>query len=63
MWNKTKLDFVQLRKEIRELNNRKSLYRLLKEELGKLGHWKQKARGDPVKAFAARGKNKSAIRE
>ena len=58
MWNKTKLDFGQLRKEIRELNSRKSLYYLLKEELGKLGHWKQKARGDPVKAYAARGKNK-----
>ncbi len=58
MWEKTKLDFGQLRKEIRELNSRKELYRLLKEELGKLGHWKQKARGDPVKAFRMRGKDK-----
>lgn len=55
---KSKLDFVQLREEIRLLNNRKELYRLLKEELGKLGHWKQKARGDPVKAYHSRGKVK-----
>jgi len=53
---KSKLDFGQLRKEIRLLNNRKELYRLLKEELGKLGYWKQKARGDPIKAFRMRGK-------
>ncbi|KKN29595.1 hypothetical protein LCGC14_0842630 [marine sediment metagenome] len=58
---KSKLDFEQLRKEIRELNNRKALYRLLKEELGKIDHWKQKARGDPVKAYLARGKVKQGI--
>ena len=40
-YKKTKLDFDQLRIEIQALNNRKALYRLLKEELGKLGHWKQ----------------------
>ena len=55
---KSKLNFGQLREEIRELNNRKSLYRLLKEELGRIGHWKQKARGDPVKAYRSRGKVK-----
>lgn len=55
---KSKLDFEQLREEIRTLNNRKELYRLLKEELGNIDHWKQKARGDPVKAYAARGKVK-----
>lgn len=55
---KSKLDFEQLRKEIRTLNSRKALYRLLKEELGKIDHWKQQARGDPVKAFSMRGKGK-----
>jgi len=53
---KTKLDLVQLVKEIRLLNNRKELYRILKDELGKLGHWKQKPRGNPTKAFSMRGK-------
>ncbi len=53
---KTKLDIEQLRLEIRCLNSRKLLYRVLKEELSKIDHWKQQGRGDPVKAFAMRGK-------
>ncbi len=56
MTPKTKLDFNQLRVEIRAMNNRKALYRLLKEELTKLDHWKQQGRGDPVKAYSMRGK-------
>lgn len=55
---KSKLDFEQLRLEIRELNNRKLLYRVLKEELTKIDHWKQQGRGDPIKAFKSRGKDK-----
>lgn len=52
----SKIDFEQLRVEIRDLNNRKQLYRVLKEELTKIDHWKQQRRGDPAKAFNARGK-------
>lgn len=53
----TKIDLEQLRKEIRELNRTKTLYRVLKEELRRLGYWKNQGRGDPIKAFHARGKN------
>ena len=52
----SKLDFEQLRKEIRVLKRHHSLYRLLREELTKIDHWKQQGRGDPIKAFNARGK-------
>jgi hypothetical protein len=48
---KTKIDLEQLRYEIQHLNNRKDLYYVLKEELIKRHWWKQKARGDPVKAY------------
>ena len=52
----SKLDLNQLRIEIRKLHRSHELYRLLREELGKIGHWKQKPRGDPKKGFQARGK-------
>ena len=51
-----KVDLEQLRREIRQLNRHQALYKVLKDELGQLGHWKLKARGDPVKAFHSRGK-------
>ena len=47
MWKKTKLDHDQLRKEIQEMSVRSKLYKLLEDELGKLGHWKQLPRGKP----------------
>jgi len=53
---RSKINLDQLRKELRELNRTKVLYRVLRDELTKLGHWKQKPRGDPVKAFQSRGK-------
>ena len=53
----TKIDLEQLGKEIRELNRSKLLYRVLKEELSRLGYWKNQKRGDPVKAYQSRGKN------
>ena len=49
--DKTKIDLEQLTVEIRELNPRKSLYKVLKEELGKLGHWKNLKRGKPNFSF------------
>ena len=53
----TKIDLEQLRKEIRELNRSKILYKVLKDELSKRGYWKNQKRGDPVKAYQSRGKN------
>lgn len=44
---KSRLDLSQLRKELRRLTNRQELYRVLKEELTKLDHWKQQKRGKP----------------
>jgi len=52
----TKIDLNQLRKEIRGLNRNKALYGVLKEELSVIGHWKNKPRGDPKKAYLSRGK-------
>jgi len=52
----TNIDLEQLRKEIRELNRTKILYRVLKEELSRLGYWKNKERGNPMKAYLSRGK-------
>ncbi|GAH54048.1 unnamed protein product, partial [marine sediment metagenome] len=54
---KSKIDLEQLRVEIRELNRTKKLYKVLKEELSKLGYWKLRGRGDPVKAYHSRGKH------
>lgn len=52
----TKIDLDQLRREIRELNRHQLLYKVLKEELMRIGHWKLKGRGDPAKAYRSRGK-------
>jgi hypothetical protein len=53
-WNKTKLDHEQLRIEIRTMSRYSKLFKLLREELTKLDHWKQQGRGDPIKAFHSR---------
>ena len=44
---KTKINIEQLRLEIRRLNPRKNLYKVLKEELTRIDHWKQQRRGNP----------------
>lgn len=38
----TKIDIAQLRIEIRNLSRKQKLYRVLRDELSKQGHWKQK---------------------
>ena len=45
-----KVNLDQLRVEIQQLNRSKKMYKVLKEELLKLGYWKLLRRGDPVKA-------------
>jgi hypothetical protein len=51
---KSKIDMVQLRKEIQRLTTRQELYTVLREELLKLDYWKQKARGKPNYNFKKR---------
>ena len=52
---KSKIDLEQLKKEIRELNRTKLLYRVLRDELSRIGHWKQRPRGNPIKGYHMRG--------
>jgi hypothetical protein len=51
MWNKSKLDLEQLRVEIRCMSVRSNLYKLLRDELTVLCHWKGKARGNPKAGY------------
>ncbi len=37
----------ELRKSIRKMNRHQTLYRVLKEELSRLGHWRNLPRGNP----------------
>lgn len=48
----TELDLDQLEKEIQGMKYHHRLYKVLKRELLKLGHWKSKSRGDPSKGYA-----------
>jgi hypothetical protein len=48
---KTKIDLKQLRIEVRNLTPDKELYLVLRDELTKLGHWKQLKRGKPNPRF------------
>ena len=47
MWNKSKINIEQLREELQRLKPTQLLYKLLKEELTKVGHWKNLKRGKP----------------
>ena len=42
-----KIDLKALETALKNLSNRSKLYKLLKTELTKQGHWKLKARGKP----------------
>jgi len=46
-------DIGILRGEIRQMTRKAALYRALKEELGVLGYWKNRARGNPSKGWKA----------
>jgi hypothetical protein len=50
---KTKIDLEQLRHEIKNLNNRKDLYYVLRDELILKGWWKAQGRGNPRKGYSA----------
>jgi len=47
----TKIDLEQLRTEIRGMKRHHALYRLLRDELSKLGFWRVRPRGDPAKGY------------
>ena len=51
---KTRINLEQLREEIRNLTPDKELYVLLRDELTKIGHWKQLKRGKPNPMFIKR---------
>ncbi len=50
-WHKSKINFEQLRIEIRNMSIQSKLYRLLKEELTKREYWKNRKRGKPNPMF------------
>lgn len=49
----TKVDLWQLAIEIRHLERHQKLYRILRNELTKLGFWRKRPRGNPQKGYRA----------
>jgi hypothetical protein len=49
----SKIDLEQLRIELKNLNTRQQLFKVLREELSKLGWWKARKRGNPSKGYKA----------
>jgi len=54
----SKIDIDQLRKEIRGMNRWNVLYKALKQELGAIGFWRDKPRGNPSKGGKIAGINR-----
>jgi hypothetical protein len=48
-----KIDVTQLAIEIRRLDRHHKLYRVLRDELTKLGFWRVRPRGNPSKGYKA----------
>ena len=49
------IDLQELAQAIRAMKYRTPLYRVLKAELGRLGNWRNKPRGDPAKGYRMKG--------
>ena len=47
----TKIDLDQLRLEIQSMKRHQPIYRILRDELKKLGFWKFRKRGNPSKGY------------
>jgi len=45
------IDLKELREAIRNMTRQQAIYRLLRDELSKQGHWKQRERGKPNPNF------------
>ena len=58
---RTKLDYDRLILEIRNLNQRKKLFSILKTELTKLGYWRNRKRGNPKLGYAKSRHNEKDI--
>lgn len=43
----SKIDYEQLRREIRTMTRDKKLYQVLRDELSSLGYWRIRPRGKP----------------
>jgi len=57
----SQIDMERLRYEIKGMNQRKELYRVLKEELLARGYWKARKRGNPALGYKMRGKKKNVL--
>jgi hypothetical protein len=55
MWNKSKIDLKQLEYELKHLKSTQRLYKLLRDELSRQGHWRNLPRGKP---FVRKGVSK-----
>lgn len=53
--NGMSIDLAELTKAIRAMKYRTPLYIMLKAELGRMGHWRNKPRGDPAKGYRMKG--------
>ena len=51
----TKIDLDELAAAIRTMDRRSALYITLKRELGRVGHWRNRPRGDPAKGYRMKG--------
>lgn len=47
MWEKSQIDLERLKYELQTLKPTQKLYKLLRDELAKQGHWKNLKRGKP----------------
>ena len=51
MWEKSRIDLDRLKYELQHLKPTQQLYKLLRDELTRQGHWKYKKRGKPNPSF------------
>lgn len=54
----SEIDLEQLAIEIRHMHRGKAIYRVLRDELSKLGFWKRKPRGNPALGLKTARENK-----
>lgn len=52
------LDYDLLREKIRSMHRHSPIFRILKEELSRLGYWKNKPRGNPKAGYEASRKER-----
>ena len=45
------IDLIELKQAIKNMTRQQAIYRVIRDELKKQDHWKQKSRGDPLKGY------------